>query len=181
MMYLGFPASLSTSHGTQNRAGRVDGLHGANRDWARTTACIRRNLSPIDAAKPGTVDLVLWAGGMSRAAVFSMISLGVRNITHNRTLHHAKQVDEHFHGRTSLSRSRGLVEARIDSTIRKYLPPTAYPTQGSCVINMLPSIGPWPVASHLATTIVSCTPAHYSDPFSMNDLVAEQAASWRYG
>uniref|UniRef100_A0A0B7JJS1 Quinate repressor protein n=1 Tax=Bionectria ochroleuca TaxID=29856 RepID=A0A0B7JJS1_BIOOC len=59
----------------RNRAGPAVALFGDNTDWIGVHTCIRRNLSPINAANNRKTALILGAGGMAQAAVYAAIRL----------------------------------------------------------------------------------------------------------
>lgn len=90
------PQSLTVNR-QKNKAGKIVALHGENTDWAAMRNCISRQLSAANSVTPLTTALVIGAGGMARAAVYALMSLGVRNIMiWNRTLLRAQQLVDHF-------------------------------------------------------------------------------------
>jgi 3-dehydroquinate dehydratase type I len=127
----------------RNRAGPVKALHGDNTDWIGIFECIRRGLSPANAVSPSSTGLVIGAGGMARAAIYSMIHLGVQNIfLHNRTLAHAQNLAQHYNTQfdNSSDASRGPRKAKVR------------------VISSTKD--PWPSKYKQPTMVVCCIPAH---------------------
>lgn len=80
--------------------GPVLALYGENTDWIGVHTTVRRNLSPVNAVKPRTCALVLGAGGMAHATVYSLIRLGVQNICiWSRTLAHSEALAARYDGK----------------------------------------------------------------------------------
>jgi len=127
----------------KNRAGPVKGLHGDNTDWIGICNCIRRGLSPANAVRPSSTGLVIGSGGMARAAVYSMIHLGVQNIfIYNRTLDKAENLAHHYNRQDLRSKEQVGLNGRPKVSI----------------LNSLDD--PWPSTFKQPTIIVSCIPAH---------------------
>ena len=134
----------------RNQAGAVQFLHGDNTDWIGIRTCIRRGLSPINAVGPRTTGLVIGAGGMARATIYSMMQLGVQNIfIYNRTVANAEKLAAHYNNSGSLILSSSAS-------------PTTGEQQG--VPHRVRVIGSleeaWPSDFQQPTIIVSCIPAH---------------------
>lgn len=130
-------------HLERNRAGPVKGLYGDNTDWIGIFECIRRGLSPANAVSPSSTGLVIGAGGMARAAIYSMIHLGVTNIfIHNRTLANAERLAQHYNRQFSNGKDVGV-------GIRE------------ATVHVIPSLeDPWPRDHKGPTMVISCIPAH---------------------
>lgn len=127
----------------KNRAGPVKALHGDNTDWIGICSCIRRGLSPANAVRPSSTGLVIGAGGMARAAIYSMIHLGVQNIfIYNRTAAHAHKMADHYNRQEKHGNNTGL-------------------EMGRATVHVIESLqDPWPAKYKQPTIIVSCIPAH---------------------
>jgi 3-dehydroquinate dehydratase type I len=126
-----------------NRAGPVKALHGDNTDWIGIFQCIRRGLSPANAVSPLSTGLVIGAGGMARAAIYSMIHLGVENIfIQNRTLKNAEKLAMHYN--KQFPESNG-----------------GDPTIKTATVHVISSLrDSWPANYKQPTMVVSCIPAH---------------------
>lgn len=140
---------------SRNRAGPVLSLHGENTDWIGIRACIRRGLSPINTIRPSSCGLVIGAGGMSRAAIYAMIHLGVQNVfVYNRTTVTAQALADYYNGLEDL-RSSDAVQPQDNATDNaKY----------QYTIHVISSIDDaWPAGYSLPTMIVCSVPAQTPD------------------
>lgn len=130
----------STLHLEKSRAGPIKALHGDNTDWIGIGNCIRRGLSPANAVRPSSTGIVIGAGGMARAAVYSMINLGVQNIfVYNRSIPNAEKLAYHYN-------KQDLGEGAENNR------PTVH------VLHSLKDT--WPNNYKQPTIVVSCIPAH---------------------
>lgn len=127
----------------KSRAGPIKGIHGDNTDWIGICNCIRRGLSPANAVRPSTTGLVIGSGGMARAAVYSMIHLGVQNVfVFNRTLANAEKLAHHYNRQDFFANERMGADGRPK-------------------VSTLSSLDePWPAEYKQPTIIVSGIPAH---------------------
>lgn len=135
--------------------GPVLALYGENTDWIGIHTMVRRNLSPVNAVKPRTSALVLGAGGMAHATVYSLIRLGVQNIwIWNRTLEHAKTLAARYNGKRFSLPSPDLVvsHASRDGQEDEYFGPASVG-----VIETLDQ--DWAASPRLPTIIISCIPS----------------------
>jgi shikimate 5-dehydrogenase/shikimate kinase/3-dehydroquinate dehydratase len=152
------PTSLE-SHQERNRAGPVRALHGDNTDWIGIFQCIRRGLSPANAVSPSSTGLVIGAGGMARAAIYSMIHLGVRNIfIHNRTLENAEKLAQHYYKQFSKGKDTDIGKQEANVHVISSLEET------------------WPTQYKYPTMVVSCIPAHSTGEEPTSGF--EVPASW---
>lgn len=135
--------------------GPVLALYGENTDWIGVHTMVRRNLSPVNAVKPRTSGLVLGAGGMAHATVYSLIRLGVRNIwIWNRTLTRAKVLAARYNEKRYSVPSPDLAvsHASQDRQEEEYFGPA-----NVRVIETLDE--DWDASGSLPTIIVSCIPS----------------------
>ena len=135
----------------RNRAGPVKALYGENTDWIGIRACIRRGLSPANAVSPKTTVLIIGAGGMSRAAVYGMLQLGVRNvIIHNRTKANAEKLIAHY-------------QRLIEDKVKGRPSPLAMSVATDMPVRfsiMESAEQEWPEGFSQPTIIISCIPTH---------------------
>lgn len=81
----------------RNRNGPVLSLFGDNTDWMGIYACIARYTSPANTITAETSALVIGAGGLSRAGIYTLVKLGIRNIfIFNRTVNKARALAEEY-------------------------------------------------------------------------------------
>lgn len=133
----------------RNRTGPVKALYGDNTDWIGIRACIRRGLSPANTVRPQTTGLVCGAGGMARAAIYAMISLGVQNIfVCNRTKGNAEELAQHYNRLIQSNGIAELSEANAANTAVRAL--ESFRSQ-------------WPRGMRHPTMIVSCVPTQTMD------------------
>lgn len=127
----------------KSRAGPIKSIHGDNTDWIGICNCIRRGLSPANAVRLSTTGLVIGSGGMARAAIYSMIHLGVQNIfVYNRTLANAEKLAQHYNRQDIFANERMGADGRPRVSILSTLDE------------------PWPAEYKQPTVIVSGIPAH---------------------
>ncbi|PGH23352.1 hypothetical protein AJ80_02605 [Polytolypa hystricis UAMH7299] len=125
----------------KSRAGPVKALYGDNTDWIGMRNCLRRGLSPANAVRPSSTGLVIGAGGMARAAVYSIIQMGVQNIfVWNRTVSNAQKLAHHYN-RQDLSCENAQV--------------------GKATVHVIESLSePWPANYKQPTIVISGIPQH---------------------
>lgn len=151
----------------RNRTGPVKALYGDNTDWIGIRACIRRGLSPANTVRPHTTGLVCGAGGMARAAIYAMISLGVQNIfVCNRTKGNAEELAEHYN---RLIRSNSIAEL------------SAANAANTSVIALESFSSEWPTNMRHPTMIVSCIPTQTTDGTPTNFTLPNDWLSSRTG
>jgi shikimate 5-dehydrogenase/shikimate kinase len=141
-------SSMSPKNGAlATESSKILGWHGENTDWLGMTACIRRNLSPANMIRPRTSSLVIGAGGMARAAVYTLIRLDVPNIfIYNRTTTRAEELADHF-----------MTSA---PTVKKDTPSANARNVKHRVAVLKFMNDPWPSGFDQPTIIISCVPAH---------------------
>lgn len=124
-------------------------LHGDNTDWIGMRTCVLRYLTPVNAVTGSTTALVIGAGGMARAAIYALQTIGVESVfLWNRTAARAVGIADYFNGRHPAA-----AQAAASSSARSS--PAA-----ACVVRYLPLADAWPAGYRLPTIIVSCIPAH---------------------
>lgn len=134
--------------------GPVLALYGENTDWIGVHTMVRRNLSPVNAVKPRTSGLVLGAGGMAHATVYSLIQLGVQNIwIWNRTLSHAKTLAARYNGKRYPVPSPGLVVLHASQDRQED------ECFGPASVRVIETMEEWEASATLPTIIVACIPS----------------------
>jgi 3-dehydroquinate dehydratase type I len=145
----------------RSRTGPIVAFYGENTDWIGIHTCISRNLSPVNTVNEHTTGLILGAGGMSRAAVYAMIRLGVRAIfLHNRTVENATEVAAHFNHLSS-QENRGLTNlsnSDWDLFFEKLANGTDHFIRRPTVRVLQSLNNPWPAGTDPPTIVVSSLP-----------------------
>jgi len=96
---------------------------------------------------------------MARAAIYSLIQLGCRNIfIYNRTTTNAAQVAKHFN---EWAATQGIANSSLGGSGSQNSTPPPFATPAvSKVCHVLTSLSdPWPVGYQLPTMVISCVPA----------------------
>lgn len=143
----------------RNKAGPVVALFGDNTDWIGLHTCIRRNLSPANAANSRKTALILGAGGMAQAAIYCAVRLGVHTVfLHNRTLSRAEQLVKHFDGRCFTVPNVNTLRASpntspLQSGTATPTTPKTKPVRVRAIASM---DEPWPAGFEPPTIVVSC-------------------------
>jgi shikimate 5-dehydrogenase/shikimate kinase len=134
--------------------------HGYNTDYIGIKDCIYSHLSPANAVRDVTTALIIGAGGMARAAVYSCYQLGVRHMfVYNRTPSNAQKLARYYN---EWARSKGDDSFHLD------------------VINSIDD--PWPSDFRLPTIVVSCIPGrHVGTQSPVELLISEKWLESRTG
>ena len=132
------------------RQGPVLSLYGENTDWIGIQACLRHGLSPVNAVNSNTRALVVGAGGMARAAVYSLIRLGVKGIfVQNRTSSKAHELAQHYNDIPFPNGYSGSSEG-LGRLCDLHIQPTVH------VIESLENS--WPSSHKFPSIVVCCIP-----------------------
>jgi len=138
---------------SRNESGPIVALYGDNTDWIGIFNCVRQNLSPVNSVKAKTTALVIGAGGMAHACVYSMIRLGIQTVfVCNRTEQRAHGLAERFSGKTYSSDHTSMNFSDRDFTEVSACGPADVKVISSEHI-------PWPTDFDPPTVIVSCVPS----------------------
>lgn len=128
-------------------------------DWIGIRACIRRGLSPANTVRPQTSALVCGAGGMARSAIYSLISLGIRQIfVCNRTFSRASALAQRYN---DLIANNQVPEMRPENA-----PLTRIQVLETFTSN-------WPTDVRTPSIIVCCVPRQTEDKEATNFSLPE--------
>jgi shikimate 5-dehydrogenase/shikimate kinase len=131
---------------------KIPFYHGYNTDYVGIKDCIYSHLSPANAVRDGSTALIIGAGGMARAAVYSCYQLGVRRMfLFNRTPSNAHKLASYYN---EWARSKG---------------------DDSFHLGVIQSIDdPWPSGFRLPTIVVSCIPGRHVGTRSPVELLISE-------
>jgi shikimate 5-dehydrogenase/shikimate kinase/3-dehydroquinate dehydratase len=139
---------------SRNETGPVVALYGDNTDWIGIFNCVRQHLSPVNAIQTKTTALVIGAGGMAHACVYSMIRLGIQTIfVCNRTDKRAQELANRFSGKTY-----STDHTSIDDVSFRDVPDGSVCGPADVKVTSL-NHSPWQIAFEQPTVIVSCVPS----------------------
>jgi 3-dehydroquinate dehydratase type I len=139
---------------SRHETGPIVALYGDNTDWIGIFNCVRQHLSPVNAVQTNTTALVIGAGGMAHACVYSMIRLGIQRIfVCNRTEERAHELANRFSGKTYSTDHTSIDDLSVRDV-------SEVPVCGPADIQVISSQqSNWPIAFDPPTVIVSCVPS----------------------
>ena len=148
--------------------GPVLSLYGENTDWIGIQACLRHGLSPVNAVNSTTRALVIGAGGMARAAIYSLIRLGVKGIfIQNRTSSKAHELAQHYNNIPFPSGYSGSLEDLV-RICDLHIQPN---------VQVIESLGDsWPSSHRFPSIVVCCIPTMQKMGNNIDDFTLPQ--SW---
>jgi shikimate 5-dehydrogenase len=149
---------------SRNETGPVVALYGDNTDWIGIFNCVRQHLSPVNAVQRNTTALVLGAGGMAHACVYSMIRLGIQTIfVCNRAEERAHELANRFSGKIYSTDHINM----DDFSVRDV--PEAAVCGPACVKVISTNDAPWQAGFDPPTVIVSCVPSVAQNELTVPD------------
>jgi shikimate 5-dehydrogenase/shikimate kinase/3-dehydroquinate dehydratase len=141
---------------SRHETGPIVALYGDNTDWIGIFNSVRQHLSPVNAVQANTTALVIGAGGMAHACVYSFIRLGIQTIfVCNRTQDRAETLANRFRGKTY-----SIDHTSTDEASTRDRRNTESPVCGPADIKVIPpNHSTWPAPFDPPTIIVSCIPS----------------------
>ncbi|KAJ5902805.1 hypothetical protein N7495_003333 [Penicillium taxi] len=113
---------------------------GYNTDYIGIRNCIYKHLSPANAVRDGTTALIVGAGGMAHAAVYSCYELGVQQICiYNRTSENSQKLADYYNN---------WAASKPDTKLQ---------------LTVLHAEDDWPAHLRLPTIVVACIPPFQID------------------
>lgn len=135
-------------HRIESNGLRTPFYRGHNSDYVGIKDCVYSHLSPANAIRGDSTALIVGAGGMARAAIYSCYQLGVRRIfVYNRTSSNAQSLVQYYR---DWARSKGDDDFHLD------------------VIESVDAL--WPSNFRLPTIVISCIPGRHPDTHSPVEL-----------